>query len=76
MTTDTYCGPIDYVVFGLPSAAPPAPLVSAAAPAASAGDDTSAMLEQLVTLGQSRDAGVLTEAEFGAPKQRILAGRP
>lgn len=57
---------------------PPAltPVAAAAAPAASAGDDTGAMLEQLGKLGQLRDAGVLTEAEFEAQKQRILTGRP
>ncbi|NMD47247.1 MAG: SHOCT domain-containing protein [Propionibacterium sp.] len=53
----------------------PAPVAAAAAPAASAGDDTGAMLEQLGKLGQLRDAGVLTEAEFEAQKQRILTGR-
>lgn len=31
------------------------------------------MLEQLTQLGQLRDAGVLTEAEFDTQKQRILA---
>jgi hypothetical protein len=41
------------------------------APAAPAGED---MLEQLTKLGQLRDAGVLTEAEFEAQKAKILAG--
>ena len=40
-------------------------------PAAAAGDD---MLSQLEKLGQLRDAGVLTEAEFAAQKAKILAG--
>lgn len=31
------------------------------------------MVEQLTQLGQLRDAGVLTEQEFQAQKQRILA---
>jgi hypothetical protein len=47
--------------------APPPP---AAAPAA-AQDDT---LEQLKKLGELRDAGVLTEAEFQVQKERLLAG--
>jgi len=42
----------------------------AAAPAA-AEDDT---LEQLKKLGELRDAGVLTEAEFQVQKERLLAG--
>jgi hypothetical protein len=48
--------------------APPPP--AAAAPAA-AEDDT---LEQLKKLGELRDAGVLTEAEFQVQKERLLAG--
>jgi hypothetical protein len=32
------------------------------------------MLAQLQQLGQLRDAGVLTEAEFSAQKARILGG--
>jgi Short C-terminal domain len=31
-------------------------------------------LEQLTTLGQLRDSGLLTEAEFEAQKAKILAG--
>ncbi|MEA5116467.1 MAG: SHOCT domain-containing protein [Propionicimonas sp.] len=46
--------------------APPAP----AAPAASTND----LLDQLTRLGQLRDTGVLSEAEFDSQKQRILAG--
>jgi hypothetical protein len=42
-----------------------------AAPPAAAEDDT---LEQLKKLGELRDAGVLTEAEFQVQKERLLAG--
>ena len=51
-----------------PAAAPPAPTPAPAAPAAGS------MLDQLGQLGQLRDAGVLTDAEFETQKQRILAG--
>jgi hypothetical protein len=55
-----------------PSApAEPAPAPAAAAPAAPGS--SASMLDQLAQLGQLRDAGVLTEAEFEAQKQRILA---
>ena len=48
---------------------------SASAPAQSApAADASSILDQLTRLGQLRDAGVLTEAEFTSQKQRILAG--
>lgn len=50
-----------------PQQAPPAP----AAPAPAGGDD---MIEKLTKLGQLRDAGVLTEAEFQVQKERALAG--
>jgi hypothetical protein len=46
---------------------PPAPV---AAPAPS-GDD---MLEQLTKLGELRDKGILTEAEFEAQKGKLLYG--
>ena len=46
-------------------AAPPAP----ADPAAETGD----LLTKLTQLGQLRDSGVLTDAEFEAQKARILA---
>lgn len=39
------------------------------APAEPAGDD---MITQLKKLGELRDAGVLTEAEFAAQKARVL----
>jgi hypothetical protein len=40
-----------------------------AEPAAPSADD---QMEQLTKLGQLRDSGVLTEAEFTAKKQQIL----
>ena len=46
--------------------APPPP-----APAAPSTDDK---LDQLKELGQLRDSGVLTDAEFEAQKAKILAG--
>ena len=49
---------------GVAPAPPPAPVT------ASGGG----MLEQLRQLGELRDNGVLTEAEFEAQKARILAG--
>jgi hypothetical protein len=49
-----------------PVAAPPA---AAPAPAA-AGPD---LIEQLTQLGELRDKGILTEAEFEVQKQRLLA---
>ncbi|SHJ11665.1 Short C-terminal domain-containing protein [Tessaracoccus bendigoensis DSM 12906] len=42
-------------------------------PAPAPASVPSTMLDQLAQLGQLRDAGVLTEAEFEAQKQRILA---
>lgn len=52
--------------------APPPP-PPPAAPAAAAVD-TDDKLEQLTKLGQLRDAGVLTEAEFAVQKEKILHG--
>ena len=49
-------------------APPPQPVAAAPAPAE---EDP---LEQLKKLGELRDAGVLTEAEFQVQKERILAG--
>ena len=51
------------------AAAPPPP--PEAAPAAPAEDDK---FEQLKQLGELKDSGVLTEAEFEAQKAKILAG--
>lgn len=53
------------------AAAAPSP-AAAAPPVAAPGG--AAMLDQLQQLGQLRDAGVLTDAEFEEQKQRILAG--
>lgn len=55
------------------TAAAAAPAV--AAPAAAPGQgpiDTDQLIAHLQQLGQLRDAGVLTEAEFAAQKQRLL----
>ena len=50
-----------------PAPAPPPP---APAPASTTTDDR---IRQLKELGELRDAGVLTDAEFEAQKARILA---
>ena len=50
-------------------AAPQQAAPQPAAPAASADEK----LERLKKLGELRDAGVITEAEFGVEKQKILA---
>lgn len=55
------------------AAAMAAPVLPPAA-AAPAAASTATMIEQLTQLGQLRDAGVLTPAEFETQKQRILAG--
>ncbi|MBZ5737104.1 SHOCT domain-containing protein [Nocardioides mangrovi] len=52
-----------------PAYAPPPP---APAPAASGGSDE--LIEALRGLGQLRDQGVLTDAEFEAQKAKLLAG--
>ena len=49
-------------------AAPPPPVAPAPAPAGIT-DDT---IEQLTKLGQLRDSGVLTDAEFEQQKRRLL----
>ncbi|MBF9068561.1 SHOCT domain-containing protein [Streptacidiphilus fuscans] len=55
-----------------PAPAPaPAPVAPAPAAAAPTMDDK---ISQLQRLGQLRDQGVLTEAEFAAQKQNILGG--
>jgi membrane protease subunit (stomatin/prohibitin family) len=51
------------------AAAPAAP-APAAAPA---GGDMDAKIAQLKQLGELRDAGILTDAEFDAKKAQILA---
>jgi hypothetical protein len=50
-----------------PQAPAPTQYAAAAAP-----NDTGSMLDQLQQLGQLRDAGVLTDAEFQEQKDRIL----
>ena len=50
-----------------PAYAPPPP----AAPAAPAQED---LIEKLQQLGQLRDQGILTDAEFEAQKAKLLAG--
>ncbi|MFC9793047.1 SHOCT domain-containing protein [Streptomyces sp. NPDC057695] len=52
-------------------AAPPPPPPPAAAPAP-AGSDMSSKIDQLKQLGELKDQGVLTEAEFEEQKSRIL----
>lgn len=51
-------------------AAPAQPEPQAAAPAAAAPEST---LDQLKKLGELKQQGVLTDAEFEAQKQKILA---
>ena len=53
------------------ASAPPPEAAPAAAPAAPAEDDK---FEQLKQLGELKDSGVLTDAEFEAQKAKILAG--
>ncbi|MBN9187257.1 SHOCT domain-containing protein [Microbacterium sp.] len=53
-----------------PTASAPTEQPAAPAPQATAGPS---MLDQLAQLGQLRDGGVLTDQEFEAQKQRILA---
>jgi hypothetical protein len=50
-----------------PAYAAPAP----AAPAAASSDD---LIEQLQKLGELRDQGILTDAEFAAQKAKLLGG--
>ena len=53
------------------TAPPPAPAPAPAAPATSATEDR---LAQLKSLGELKQSGVLTDAEFEAQKAKILAG--
>ena len=55
--------------YAQPQYAPPPAPAPAPAPAASGTDD---MLHQLRELGELKDQGILTEAEFTAQKARIL----
>lgn len=52
------------------------PVQPATQPVAQTNDSSASttMLDQLTQLGQLRDSGVLTDAEFEAQKQRIIAG--
>lgn len=52
----------------------PEPQYAAPEPAAPEGSDMDAKLAQLKQLGELKDAGVLTEAEFAEQKSRVLAG--
>jgi hypothetical protein len=49
----------------------PTPVAPAAPAAVAAGDD---VLAQLSKLGELKESGILTEAEFQAQKARILSG--
>ena len=53
-----------------PPPPPPPPIQDAEPPTAT---DTGDMLSQLQQLGELRDSGVLTEAEFDAQKAKILS---
>lgn len=61
----------DAAVRGQQAPAAPAP---AAPVVAGPMADTQSVIDQLTQLGQLREAGVLTPAEFEAQKARILAG--
>jgi len=52
----------------------PPPPAYAPPPPPPPADDGPDMLDHLQKLGELRDAGVLTEAEFAAQKAKILAG--
>jgi transcription initiation factor TFIID subunit TAF12 len=53
-------------------AAPPPQYAEPAPPAPADGGGMDSVIEQLGKLGQLRDAGVLTEAEFEAQKAKLL----
>jgi hypothetical protein len=55
------------------AAAAPAPAPAAAPVAAAPASDMDAKLAQLKQLGELRDAGILTDAEFEAKKAAVLA---
>ncbi|WP_431075332.1 SHOCT domain-containing protein [Microbacterium phyllosphaerae] len=55
------------------AAAPAAPVPAVPAASASPARATSELIDQLTRLGELRDAGILTDAEFDAQKQRLLA---
>lgn len=51
----------------------PAPVTPAPPAPASSARVTSELIDQLTRLGELRDAGILTDAEFDVQKQRLLA---
>jgi hypothetical protein len=53
-------------------APPPQPASYTAPPAAPSAPDMSSKIEQLKQLGELKDQGVLTEAEFEDQKHRLL----
>lgn len=57
-----------------PPEAAPAPAAAAAAPPAAQGSDMDNKLAQLKQLGELKQAGVLTDAEFEVQKDKILHG--
>jgi Short C-terminal domain len=59
----------DYDRYGDPYAQQPAPASAAPAPVT-----TEDKIQQLKELGELKNAGVLTDAEFEAQKAKILAG--
>jgi Short C-terminal domain len=60
-------------VYAQPQYAPPPQYAQPAPPApAPASSGTEDMLQQLRELGELKDQGILTEAEFAAQKARIL----
>jgi hypothetical protein len=62
----------DQAAYGQPQYAEPQYAQAAAPPPVDASDPDD-MIERLQKLGELRDSGVLTEAEFAAQKARILA---
>jgi hypothetical protein len=52
----------------------PPPQQYAPPPAAAPAGGESATMQQLKELAQMRDAGILSEEEFAAAKQKILSG--
>ena len=62
----------DQAAYGQPQYAEPQYAQPAAPPPAAASDPDD-MIDRLKKLGELRDSGVLTEAEFEAQKARILA---
>ena len=54
------------------AAPPPAQAAPAPAPAAAPAKATTDLVEQLKSLAELRDQGILTEAEFAAQKAKLL----